>query len=78
VMLEQTASSFPYQDFEPEPKVLLVVGNEVGGVSEELLGLCDAAVEIEMAGVKNSLNVGVAFGVVAYHFRQALKRKMAL
>lgn len=72
VILEQARESVRYQDFEPEPPVCLVLGNEVGGVSEELLSFCDAAVEIEMAGLKNSLNVTVAFGVVAYHFRNAL------
>lgn len=73
VLLEQTLSSVPYQEFIPEGKVALVVGNEVEGVSEELLSLCDAAIEIDMAGLKISLNVTVAFGIVAYHIRNQLK-----
>ena len=72
VLLEQTAGSIPYQEFEPEGPVCLVLGNEIGGVDDELLPLCDAAVEIEMAGLKNSLNVAVAFGIVAYHLRRRL------
>ncbi len=73
VFLEQLAESIPYQDFCPSGPVCLVLGNEVGGISEELLSLCDRTIEIEMAGLKNSLNVSVAFGVVAYHFRNCLK-----
>jgi len=41
--------------------------------TEGLLNLRDAAIEIEMAGIKNSLNVAVAFGIIAYHFRGRLK-----
>jgi 23S rRNA (guanosine2251-2'-O)-methyltransferase len=77
VLLEQTVHSVPYEEFVPKGPVCLVVGNEIGGVSDELLPLCDAAVEIDMAGLKNSLNVTVAFGVVAYHFRQQLKKVLA-
>src|SRR3989338_6986873 len=73
VLLEQTKQSISYQDFEPKSPVCLVVGNEISGVSDELLALSDAAIEIEMAGLKNSLNVTVAFGIIAYHFRSILK-----
>jgi tRNA G18 (ribose-2'-O)-methylase SpoU len=76
VFLEQVEGSVPYQDYEPAGPVCLVVGNEVDGVSEELLSLCDRTIEIEMAGLKNSLNVAVAFGVVAYHFRCRLRDGM--
>ncbi len=76
VFLEQVEGSAPYQDYEPTGPVCLVVGNEVEGVSEDLLSLCDGTIEIEMAGLKNSLNVAVAFGVVAYHFRNCLKNKI--
>lgn len=74
VFLEQLAESTPYQDFRPLGPICLVLGNEIAGVSEELVALCDKTLEIEMAGLKNSLNVAVAFGVVAYHIRNhALK-----
>ncbi len=77
VLLEQTAQSVPYQDFTPQAPVALVVGNEISGVSDELVALSDAAVEIDMAGLKISLNVTVAFGVVAYHFRNHLKKAVS-
>ncbi len=77
ILLEQTEKSIPFQDFSPEFPVCLVLGNEIEGVSENLLPFCDQAVEIEMAGEKNSLNVTVAFGVLAYYLRiQALKRTL--
>lgn len=44
----------------------LVVGNEVQGVSESALALCDLALELPQFGAKHSLNVAVAFGVVGY------------
>lgn len=75
VFLEQLAESIPYQDYHPTAPVCLVMGNEISGVSDELIALCDETLEIEMAGAKNSLNVSVAFGVVAYHFRNCLKAK---
>ena len=75
ILLEQTAESIPYENYEPDEKVCLVLGNEIGGVSESLLPYTDRAIEIEMAGLKNSLNVAVAFGVVAYHIRTSMKKR---
>jgi len=72
VFLEQTNESCFYQDFIPKSPVCLVIGNEIEGVSSDILSYCDAAIEIEMDGIKNSLNVAVAYGIVAYHFRHCL------
>ena len=69
VFLEQMAESLPYQDLLIDGKTALVIGNEITGVSKDILFYCDQAIEIEMAGAKNSLNVAVAFGIVAYHIR---------
>lgn len=77
VLLEQTAESAPFESFEPESPVCLVLGNETGGVGEDLLAHADRAVEIDMAGLKNSLNVTVAFGIVAYHFKACFERRGA-
>lgn len=73
VLLEQMEDSVPFEVFEPSSPVCLVLGSETAGVSDTLGDLCDAAVEIGMEGVKNSLNVTVAFGIVAYRFRQVLR-----
>ncbi len=78
ILLEQLAESVPYQDYRSSGPICLVIGNEIHGVSEELVSLCDKTLEIDMAGAKNSLNVAVAFGVVAYHCRHCLKDKAAI
>lgn len=75
VLLEQTDAAVPYQEFSPRFPSALVIGNEIEGVADELVEDCDAAVEIEMAGMKNSLNVAVAFGIVAYHWRYLYQAK---
>jgi len=73
ILLEQTDESCPYESFRPEFPVCLVIGNEIEGASQNILSLCDAAIEIDMMGIKNSLNVAVAFGIIAYHFRSCLR-----
>ena len=47
-------------------KMVLVVGNEVKGLSKEVLKRCDKIVKIPMLGKKESLNVSVAFGIAAF------------
>ena len=68
VLVEQTDDSVMLQDFNfaQYEKVALFVGNEVFGISEELLPLCDAAVEIPQFGTKHSLNVAVATGITLW------------
>lgn len=64
--LEQDARSIPYTETTDATKVVLIVGNEVEGISREVLDLCDAILEIPMHGTKNSLNVSVATGIALY------------
>lgn len=78
VLLEQAEGSVAYDEFFPDKPVCLVVGNEVGGIMEELAELADTAIEIPMAGVKNSLNVAVAFGVAVFHLNRVFARKRGL
>lgn len=77
VMLEQAASSVAYQHFQPKRPFCLVLGNEIGGVDSDLSDLADAVIEIGMVGLKISLNVAVAFGIVAYHYRNLLSKSEA-
>ncbi|MFC1510511.1 TrmH family RNA methyltransferase [Candidatus Omnitrophota bacterium] len=70
--LEQMEGSLNYADYAGRHPVCLVVGNEVKGVDDALIPFCDVALEIEMMGIKNSLNASVAFGIVAYHLRKCL------
>ncbi len=53
---------------EPGRRYALVFGNEVEGVAQEVVDLCDGAVEIPQAGTKHSLNVSVSAGVVLWNF----------
>ena len=64
--VERTESSIPLYDFDLKFPVALVMGNEVDGLSEATMACCDATVHLPMYGLKNSLNVSVAFGIVAY------------
>jgi len=68
VAVEQTTGSIQLPDFRPAPgrPLALVLGNEVFGVADEVLALCEAAVEIPQLGTKHSLNVSVAAGVVLW------------
>ena len=50
-----------------------MIGNEVAGVSARLLEACPLHAEISMHGVKNSLNVAVAFGIAAHRASAALR-----
>lgn len=54
----------------------LVFGNEVMGVDQEVVDLCDGAIEIPQVGTKHSLNVSVAGGVVLWPFFEALRSKI--
>jgi 23S rRNA (guanosine2251-2'-O)-methyltransferase len=74
VLLEQMEGSISHDQFVPKAPVCLVMGNEITGVSDAWLELCDQSVEIDMAGIKNSLNVAVAFGIIAYQIRSYLKK----
>ena len=70
VALEQTDRSHSWDTFAFPFPHCFIVGHEVRGVSEELLDLADHVVEIPMAGIKNSLNVAVSFGVLAFEIRR--------
>ena len=65
-MVEQTSNSKTIYDISWEFPICFMVGNEVSGVSEELSKLADTHVELPMRGLKQSLNVSVAVGVVGY------------
>ena len=68
VAVEQVTGSTPLQQFSLASgrKMVLVFGNEVEGVSAETLSLCDACIEIPQFGMKHSLNVSVAAGMVLW------------
>jgi tRNA G18 (ribose-2'-O)-methylase SpoU len=69
--LELTDNSIPYDAIQPgDFPLCLLVGNEIVGVSSELIQLCDRSMEIPMFGTKHSLNVAVAYGVAVFELRR--------
>jgi len=72
-VIELDKKSIPYTKVRGSGKVALVVGHEVRGLSEAVLKRADKILEIPMSGIKESLNVSVAFGIVAYSLRYNIK-----
>lgn len=72
--VEQTTKKIWLQDFSPvsTSKYALVLGNEVEGVDDATLSLCDGAIEIPQFGTKHSLNVAVAAGIVVWETARKL------
>jgi tRNA G18 (ribose-2'-O)-methylase SpoU len=52
----------------------LIFGNEIHGVSDEVLDHCDVSLEIPQAGTKHSLNISVAAGIMIWHFFNLQKK----
>ena len=72
VALEITGNSIPSTEFQPSAPCVLVIGNEKDGVSEELLGLCQASIHVPMYGVNTSMNVAMATAVAVYGLLEKL------
>ncbi|MBN2011646.1 RNA methyltransferase [candidate division KSB1 bacterium] len=66
VVLEHTDSGKDVHEAEYNYPMCLVAGHEITGVSDEVIALADMAVEIPMFGLKQSLNVSVAFGIAIF------------
>ena len=67
VALETGAGGSSLNEFRWPERPCLVVGNEIRGISPEVLEACTKSVSIPMRGVKDSLNVAVAFGIAVHH-----------
>ena len=76
VSAEQTVGSVMLDTFIPEKgkKYAVVFGNEVSGVSQEVVDASDFSLEIPQYGTKHSLNVSVSVGVMLWHFRLMMNR----
>lgn len=70
--IEQAEGSVMLQDFlwDSHDKIALVFGNEIGGVSEEVMSVADGCIEIPQFGTKHSINIAVSAGIVLWHMRQ--------
>lgn len=76
IAVEQVQGSVLLHDFKAagEQKLALIFGNEVDGVGNESLELCDAAIEIPQFGTKHSFNISVTAGIVLWQISQLLSR----
>ena len=66
--IEQVDKSISLEKFSQENKrkVALIFGNEVSGVEADTISLCDGCIEIPQFGMKHSLNISVAVGIVLW------------
>lgn len=65
--VEQAEGSIPLNELNTGgQKLALVFGNEIGGVSDAVIGLTDCCIEIPQSGTKHSLNIAVSVGIVMW------------
>lgn len=74
IAVEQTRGAVLLDDLKIDEadKLAFIFGNEVKGVSQEALDLCDEAMEIPQYGTKHSLNIAVSAGIVLWHAQTRL------
>lgn len=74
ISAEQTVNSVMLDEFKPlrNRRYAIVFGNEVSGVSQDVVDASDTVLEIPQFGTKHSLNVSVSVGVILWHFRYHL------
>ncbi|WP_321342755.1 RNA methyltransferase [uncultured Draconibacterium sp.] len=72
--IEQVENSIMLPDFHPadDEKVALVFGNEVKGVKQSVVDLCDGSIEIPQYGTKHSFNISVSAGIVLWDIFQKI------
>lgn len=76
ISVEQAESATMLDDFHPEfgKKYAIIFGNEVKGVSQEMVNASDYVVEIPQFGTKHSLNISVSAGIVIWDLFSKLKK----
>ena len=72
--IEQVENSIMLPDFQPadDEKVALVFGNEVKGVKQSVVDLCNGSIEIPQYGTKHSFNISVSAGIVLWDIFQKI------
>ena len=75
IAIEQAKNSTMLNTFKPDAnhKYALVFGNEVDGVSEEVMAMIDECIEIPQFGTKHSFNIVISAGIVLWDFFAKLK-----
>lgn len=75
--LEQTGKSIAFQKFVFSFPCAVILGNEFEGIEQETLNVCDGSIHIPMLGIKQSLNVSTAFGVIGYEMYKQIEENGA-
>ena len=70
ISLEQDKKAVLYTELKPKFPLALILGNEVKGVSKNILKKSDAIIFLPMRGKKESLNVSVSFGIAGYEINK--------
>jgi tRNA G18 (ribose-2'-O)-methylase SpoU len=69
--VEQTSKSVSLENYQLNNKqTLLIFGNEINGVSQKLIDLCDLSLEIPQFGTKHSINISVSVGIVLWNLKK--------
>jgi tRNA G18 (ribose-2'-O)-methylase SpoU len=73
--IEQVENSISLPDFQPSEnkKIAVVFGNEVKGVKQSVVDICDGTIEIPQYGTKHSFNISVSAGIVLWDIFQKMK-----
>ena len=69
IVVEQSSKAENFYDIEYPEKIALIFGNEITGVSSEIISKSDKDIIIPMLGKKNSLNVATCVGILMYYIR---------
>jgi len=75
IAIEQAAGSIMLNTFKPDTtkKYALIFGNEVNGVSDEVMAVIDKCIEIPQFGTKHSFNIVISAGIVLWDFYAKLR-----
>mgnify|MGYP006431317661 CR=1 FL=1 len=70
IAIEQTENSVSLKDFQPQKnkETAFIFGNEVKGVNQAVVDLCDSVIEIPQFGTKHSLNISVSAGICIWDY----------
>ncbi len=66
IAIEQSDDAIDYKTITPTSSVAFILGNEVDGLSDDVLEQVDLVAYIPMSGMKESLNVSVAGGIALF------------
>jgi tRNA G18 (ribose-2'-O)-methylase SpoU len=71
IAVEQTSNSMSLENYQlTNKKILLIFGNEINGVSQNLIDFCDLSLEIPQWGTKHSMNISVSVGIILWNLKK--------